>query len=156
VTGHGRVLHAFDHEVHSVAYSPDGSRIAAADTSGTILVLDADSGQVVDTPEPVSGPYELAFSPDGRLVAGAGHDQEALLWDLETGRVVRRFRGALYRTTSVAFVNGGAELLVASGEGTVRGYVIDPHDLVQIARDKVKRDLTEEECQRYLRAACDR
>jgi hypothetical protein len=44
---------------------------------------------------------------------------------------------------------------VASGEGVERGYLLDPVELVELAHQEVERDLTEEECQRYLRRSCD-
>jgi WD40 repeat protein/DNA-binding SARP family transcriptional activator/serine/threonine protein kinase len=153
-TGEGRVLRTFDDHVFSVAYAPDGSVLAAADRRGTIVVVDADGGDVVLVPDEVSGRTDLVVSPDGRTLAGAGPGPFAHLWDLETGRLVRRLGGAAYHPRSVAFVNGGTELRVASGEGILRGYVLDPHDLVELARDQVTRTLTDEECERYLRRGC--
>ncbi len=154
-SGDGRILHEFDHEVFAVAYAPDGASVAAADRSGTVLLLDADSGDVVRSLDPVPGPVDLVFSPDGRHLAGAGPGSVTHLWELATGRIVRRLEGAIYPATSAAFVNGGAELRVASGEGVVRGYLLDPTELVELAREQVTRDLTEAECQQYLRHACD-
>ena len=153
-SGDGRVLHQLDHEVFAVAYAPDGASIATADRSGTVLVLDADSGDVVRALDPVPGPVDLVFSPDGRHLAGAGPGPITHLWELDTGRIVRRFEGAVYPATSAAFVNDGTELRVASGEGVVRGYLVDPRQLVELALDQVTRELTEAECQQYLRHAC--
>jgi hypothetical protein len=46
----------------------------------------------------------------------------------------------------VAFVKGGEEIRAASLEGIVRGYVLDPVALLDIAREKADRDLTDAEC----------
>ncbi|MEN8235151.1 MAG: protein kinase, partial [Actinomycetota bacterium] len=156
-TGEGRVLHTFNFAAYSLAYSPDGSRIAASDSTGTIVLLDADTGaQVEPAMDRVSGRTWLAYSPDGTHFAGACTDRFAYVWDASTGRIVRRIRGSIYPTSDVAFVNGGTELRVAAGEGFDRGYLLDPEDMVELARSLALGGLTDEECERYLGALCDR
>lgn len=154
-TGANRVLRTFDFEVSSLAFSADGSRLAVAPRSGQVVILNADSGDVELELESVSGAPELAFSPDGSLLAGAGPGPVVHLWDTQTGLLQRRLYGAIYPATGVVFVNDGRELRVASGEGVERGYFLDPLDLVELARQEVGRELTEDECQRYLRRSCD-
>ena len=75
-------------------------------------------------------------------------------WDLQSGEIHRRIGRAIGKPT-VAFVNDGGEIRSASLEGIVRGYVLDPLELLGIARGESDRDMTEEECQRYLRDACE-
>jgi hypothetical protein len=60
-----------------------------------------------------------------------------------------------YQPNGVAFVNSGTELRVVSGEGLDRAYVLDPLDLVEIARSELTRELTETECEQFLGEACD-
>ena len=154
-TGEGRILRSFDYEVLSLAFSADGSRLAVAPRSGAVAILDADSGDVELELEAVSGAPELAFSPDGNRLAGAGPGPVVHLWDTHTGLLDRRLHGAIYPVTGLVFVNDGNEIRVASGEGVERGYLLDPVDLVDLARQEIYRDLTEVECQRYLRRSCD-
>ncbi|MEA3511565.1 MAG: hypothetical protein U9R51_09035, partial [Actinomycetota bacterium] len=149
-TGEGRVVHVFGYGAPTLAYSPDGSLIAAADTSGTVVLLDAHTGAVVARPDRVSGTTWLTYSPDGRYLAGAGPGPAVHLWDIETGRIVRRIRGAVYPPFGAAFVNGGTELRVASGEGVDRGYLLDPIALVDLARHEVPGGLSEDERHQYL------
>lgn len=59
--------------------------------------------------------YGLAFSPDGKQIASGGADLTIRLWDCATGREVRRFAGHQDTVTFLAFVNGGKELISASG-----------------------------------------
>jgi hypothetical protein len=42
-----------------------------------------------------------------------------------------------------------------STESIVRGYNLDPEDLLKLAREEVGREMTEVECQRYLQRTCD-
>jgi hypothetical protein len=73
---------------------------------------------------------------------------------VETARITRRFGGAIFETANVAFVNGGTELRVTSGEGINRGYALDPIDLLEIAKGLVSRSLTDAECERYAGVPC--
>jgi serine/threonine protein kinase/DNA-binding SARP family transcriptional activator/WD40 repeat protein len=155
ISGEGKVFESFDYEAHSVAYSIDGRLIAVSDRTGLVEVLDADTGDLVMTPEPVSGPTWLRFSPDHRYLAGAAPGPYVHLWDLETGLMSRRLEGSVYWPQDVVFVNEGRQILVMSTEGILRGYHVDSEDLLEAARDEVGRSMTEKECQRYLRRACD-
>ena len=54
---------------------------------------------------------------------------------------------AVYR---VAWSPDGRRLATASRDGTSRVYIVDLNDLVDLARSKVTRGLTAEECQKFL------
>jgi WD40 repeat protein len=118
-------------------------------------MLDPDTGELVLEFDRVSGPTELATSPDGRWIAGGGPGPFAHLWDAEMGRLLRRLRGSIYAPTSVAFTDEGSQLWVMSIEGTMRGYALDPVDLLELARAETTRTLTNDECERYLHRSCD-
>jgi WD40 repeat protein len=154
-TARSTILHAFSFEVASVAVSNDGSLIAASDSTGEIVLLDATTGEVVLRPERVSGRTFLRFSPDDTLLAGAGPEPVTNLWDVASGRIIRRFHGAIYPARSVAFLEDGSVLLVASGESVQRRYLLDPQRLLELARNEVGRDMTEGECLRYLDRSCE-
>jgi WD40 repeat protein len=121
----------------SIAFSPDGQRLATCSMSqsgkrqwsGEILVCDTATGEIVRTVEtPTNGYYRgVAFSPDGTLLAVAFDSLEGdeytagvKLWDTaswELRRTLVRERGA---SMSVAFSPAGR--LVANGGG----YVLKP------------------------------
>jgi WD40 repeat protein len=59
-------------DVHAIAVSPDGERIATASAAGSATVWDATTGEEAFTLESDGPLYDVAWSPDGRLLAVAG------------------------------------------------------------------------------------
>jgi WD40 repeat protein len=70
----------------SVAYSPDGKRLASASWDQTVKVWDAQIGQETLTLKGHTGPvWGVAFSPDGKQLASAGDDCTVRVWDAGVG-----------------------------------------------------------------------
>ena len=75
-------------EVESIAYSPDGTRLAIGGTSlnPIIQICGVTTGQhIAELSGHTSGVQSVAFSPDGRLLASGGFDNAIFLWGVETG-----------------------------------------------------------------------
>jgi WD40 repeat protein len=88
-------------------------------------------------------------SPDGALVATGSLDGTAKLWDLATGREVLTLFGHEGPVNTVAFSPDG-RFLAASGDGRVALLILPIDELRKLARDRVTRTLTDEECRQYL------
>jgi tRNA A-37 threonylcarbamoyl transferase component Bud32 len=104
----------------SVAFSPDGKRLASASRDNTVKVLDAQTGQELLTLKGhTSWVWSVAFSPDGkRLASGSGEmastpkPGEVKVWDAQTGQELctLTLKGRTGWSRSVVFSPDGKRL----------------------------------------------
>jgi WD40 repeat protein/DNA-binding SARP family transcriptional activator len=92
---------------------------------------------------------QIAFSADGELLATAGRDGVATIWDRASGLERQRFVLPT-EAARVAFDPTGTMLATTDDAGVARVWTLDTEELLEIARTRVTRDLTDPECRQYL------
>ncbi|KAG6334914.1 hypothetical protein ID866_4175 [Astraeus odoratus] len=109
-------------DVTSVAFSPDGKRIASGSKDCTINLWDAEIGLQLGNPLQghTHGVTSIAFSPDGKRIVSGSNDSTICLWDAETGsKLGSPLKGHTIYVTSVAFSPDGKQIASGSWDKTV-------------------------------------
>jgi len=108
--------------IDSNAFSPDGRKIVAGLTDGTLRLFDAISGNPIG--DPFQGHedwiYSVAFSADGKAIVSSGLDKTLRLWDLQGNQIGAPFRGHENAVNSVAFSPDGKTMVSGSDDKTLR------------------------------------
>ena len=69
--------------IASVAFSPDGKRLATASVDKTVRVWEVATGnEVLSLKRYTDTVHSVAFSPDGKRLAAGGHDKMLKVWKL--------------------------------------------------------------------------
>ena len=145
-----------------LAFDPSGQRLVGSTGSGRIWVLDlvalvggasAEEAILLDQVADDGSLSNIAVSADGTL-ATAGLGDRVKLWDLSSGALLIELRtNPTQGGTSVAFGPDGSYLMYTDGD-VVRRYDRDTGELVRLARSLLTRELTSDECRRYLDSEC--
>ncbi len=133
-----------------IEFGPDGSFIAASNVESASVVWDAVTGdRRFEIAGHSGGTLSIAISPDGRVVASAGSDGSVLVVDSATGEVVKRIQVADVGIGDVDFSPDGSSLAASTTDGSLFIFVLDPDELVDLARNRTFRTFTKAECAAY-------
>ncbi len=126
--------------VWSVAFSPNGTLLAASDTAGEIHIwrVSDPQGNLLQNRQKLITCHghhhwvcSIAFSPDGKtLVSGSG-DKTVKLWDVATGHCWQTLEGHTDWVISVAFSPTRPIVASSSSDRTIRLWNIHTGDCLQ-------------------------
>ncbi len=143
--------------INDVAFSPDGTRLATASFDGSVKMWQAATDQELFTlTRDQYSIMEVAFSPDGTRLAAASGGRRVIVWDISGDLEAGTNTGQELLTLpsegrTVAFSPDGR--LLATGNDTDitgRVYILPVDELLPLARSRLTRTWTPEECWQYL------
>ena len=136
-----------------VAFGPNGRFLVTADDDGVARVWDMDAAAGERLVFALAGHgaavRAVAFSGDGRFIATSSA-KLTRIWDAQTGQQLYTLPGHTRVITDIKFSPDSRHLASSSADGTVRVYVLPVDELMQLARSRLTRSLTDQECQQYL------
>src|SRR5579859_3419764 len=107
--------------VISLAWSPNGKRIATGSFDHSVRVWDALTGNHVLTYRGHSDQvWAVAWSPDGSKIASAGKDKTVQIWDASSGANITTYTGHSAEVAAVAWSPDSKLIASASYDNTVR------------------------------------
>jgi len=150
-------------------FSPDGTRLAVtsvlADLSSAVRIYD--TGPLLDgqpLPDALLREFKThkvdaafgAWSEDSTLIAiGALGGGLVKVLDPRTGNLLQEFdTGTFFDRQWVAFHPTEPHIYTIGPNNTVRVYTHDVDELLAIARSRLTREMSDEECQQYFREPC--
>jgi WD40 repeat protein/serine/threonine protein kinase len=119
-------LQGHQKSVRTLAFSPDGARVATGSFDNTARIWDAHTGDLVAS---LLGHQAivaaLSYSPDGSHLATASTDKTARVWDANTGKLIVSLQGHEAAVWSLAYSPDGSRLATAGGGDATAG-IWDP------------------------------
>ncbi|HSM70397.1 MAG TPA: BTAD domain-containing putative transcriptional regulator [Anaerolineales bacterium] len=134
--------------IWGLAFNNNGTRFATAGFGGIVRIRDAGTGQELFELSGLTRTVgSVTFSPDGSMLATA-NSNGVILWDANTGNELLRLTNN-GRFGGVKFSPDGTRLAATDGV-MVRIYLLNVEELIELAKSRLTRSLTTEECQQYL------
>jgi WD40 repeat protein len=146
----GEILHSF--ETDEVSVSRDGTRFALTPAPGRVVIHDTETWSQLSSFEIIEARIRgLEFSPGGSQLMTGSTDGFVRIWDAVSGLEVSRIplEGA-----SDGHWLDEAHLVVGTSGGLWTTLTLDLDELVELARSRVTRGLTLEECALYRIEGC--
>ncbi len=135
--------------VTAVAFSPRDDLVATIGAGGQINLWNTSGGRDVTlSAHTGTRASRLAFSADGSRIAGIAQDS-VTVWDTASRTEVLNVTDHTASAHSGAFSPDADQLLAVGSDGVARVFALDIEELTAIARSRLTRTFTAEECATY-------
>jgi tetratricopeptide (TPR) repeat protein len=105
----------------SVAWSPDGTRLALGSSAGTLRIWNAATGEMLHTLEGHTfAVNDVAWNPSGTRLVSASNDNTLRIWDAATGENRHILEGHTGGVNAIAWHPSGTRLASAASDDTLR------------------------------------
>ncbi|MCA9972212.1 MAG: hypothetical protein KC425_18445 [Anaerolineales bacterium] len=149
--------------ISALAFRPDGWQLASSGYDDIeIRLWDLTAADPAAEPQILKGHndwiFSIAYSPDGDTLASGSWDRTIRIWDLRAENpnlAVTALQGHGRQVRWVAFSPDSGTLASASEDQTARQWIIGIQAFADIACDQVRRNLSLDEWERYLRGTAD-
>jgi WD40 repeat protein len=141
--------------VHSVVYSPDGTRVLAGSADGTARVYEvADGTRTLSIQSGAGAVNSVRYSADGTLMLTAGFDK-ASVWEAADGAEVFSLPGHRSAVLSAVFSPDQKEIATGSRDGDIRLWAAEAKDGMLAVRhaDRLSSGCFSPDASRILTAA---
>lgn len=126
-------------EILEVAFSPDGTRVAAADEGGTFTVWNIeDRSEVARVSPGIGGLWCVAFSPDGETVAVGGRNGGVVLWSIDDNKKLAELPAHRDTVLSVAYCPKKDRFVSAGLDKTMKAWDWETNTLTDLTTVDLK------------------
>lgn len=116
-------LKGHDSSVSSIAFSPDGRRLASASGDSSVFLWDTETGQKIkEFTDEKQTIYQLVFNFDASLLATTNNKNLIDLWDVNTGEHIRTLSRDIKGIRGIAFNPDFRSLYSFSRDGMFRQW----------------------------------
>ena len=128
---------SFEFRVLSLAFSPDGSRLATGggepSRSGELMIWDVAKRELIREIEDAHSDtvFGIEFSRDGKQIVSGSADKFVKIHDVEHGHHVRSFEGHTHHVMDVSWQADGSTLVSAGADNAIKVWNVETGEQIR-------------------------